>query len=57
MAKLKCDKHGRRLIFGERLWAHRTGDQSKCDSNTATIGNTTIRYFDMQWPDGRQFED
>lgn len=55
--KLKCEKHGRRLIFNDRLWAHRTGDQSRCSGNTATIGDTKITIGSVCWPDGREFDD
>jgi len=37
MSKLKCDKHGRRVVSGKTGWIHRTGDGSKCDSFLAVI--------------------
>jgi hypothetical protein len=37
--KLKCDTHNRRVLTLNNKFAHRTGDLSKCDSPTATIGD------------------
>lgn len=37
--KLKCDAHDRRVLVLDGKFAHRTGDMSKCDSKTATIGD------------------
>jgi len=39
--KLKCDQHDRRVLSGQSGFLHRTGDQSKCTSTSATIGTRT----------------
>lgn len=49
--KLKCDKHNRRVTNGAQSFLHRNGDGSKCDSPTATIGDTTVTRHDtfLHW--------
>lgn len=44
--KLKCDKHQRRVVSGFSSFLHRTGDGSKCDSKTATIGDKQVEHID-----------
>lgn len=43
--KLKCDKHGRRVlsVSSSPSFLHRTGDMSKCDSKTASLTDNTSR--------------
>lgn len=40
--KLKCDQHKRRVVTGEKSFLHKTGDNSPCESKTATIGTQTF---------------
>lgn len=37
MAKLKCDKHNRRVVVADGKIIHKTGSIGICDSDTATI--------------------
>lgn len=45
--KLKCEKHGRRVLIGVSAWndsvtvSHRTGNMDRCDSDKFVIGNNT----------------
>jgi hypothetical protein len=41
--KLKCDKHGRRVLSGKTSFLHRTGDMSKCDSKIAALVDNTSK--------------
>ncbi len=43
--KLKCDKHNRRVLSvpNSRHFLHRTGDQSKCDSQRASLTDNTSK--------------
>lgn len=41
--KLKCDQHNRRVMSGPSSFLHRTGDQSKCESATASMRDTRSR--------------
>lgn len=42
MAKLKCDKHKRRVLAINNKFVHRGGWGDTCDSPTATIGESTM---------------
>ena len=43
--KLKCDQHGRRVLTipGSTIFRHRTGDQSKCNSESAVMVDNRSR--------------
>ena len=46
--KLKCDAHDRRIVATETAFLHKTGDNSTCDSRTATIGSQTFSVGNVQ---------
>lgn len=42
MAKLKCDKHQKRVIVTDGKFIHRNGSGDLCDSPLASIGGETF---------------